>query len=175
MCTSHGRSSAPFPGKFAGASLKRCRCQLAGLCVRRAFPGKFAGASLKLRPAAYREAAGYIIPRQICRGLIEARPIGCSAKCRYRSFPGKFAGASLKLRRGGEARRGGWVIPRQICRGLIEATCRSALTRSVSRIPRQICRGLIEAQRAEPRSRKIRAAFPGKFAGASLKRCVEST
>ena len=110
------------------------------------------------------------IPRQICRGLIEAGEVQALLDDGSRAFPGKFAGASLKHFYCPNASLGSRSIPRQICRGLIEALDSPIDDDPRWIIPRQICRGLIEAPRAKSNQPPHPPAFPGKFAGASLKR-----
>ena len=109
------------------------------------------------------------IPRQICRGLIEASWPYESVAPPSNTFPGKFAGASLKPVAPERKLIGATRIPRQICRGLIEARKRAGGRNRRGAIPRQICRGLIEAHACGRRARRVLRAFPGKFAGASLK------
>ncbi len=109
------------------------------------FPGKFAGASLKQDGGHDTFPVHCNIPRQICRGLIEAIGGSVRRRTRPRAFPGKFAGASLKRPP---------VMSRNTNRNMI---------------PRQICRGLIEAATADLRLSGQSETFPGKFAGASLK------
>ena len=62
-----------------------------------AFPGRIAGASLKRAPPNRRPAPAAPFPRQNRRGLIEAAMAACSFPRRSRAFPGRIAGASLKL------------------------------------------------------------------------------
>ena len=66
-------SPAPFPGEFAGASLKR---SFVGALARgrATFPGEFAGASLKPPPHGRPSPPARRVPRRIRRGLIEAPP-----------------------------------------------------------------------------------------------------
>ena len=94
--------TALFPGSDAGASLKLRTLQgphrLAAL-----FPGSDAGASLKREVGGKDHRAGSALPRQRCRGLIEA-PVWVMNTQRMMLFPGSDAGASLKpLRTGGIA------------------------------------------------------------------------
>ena len=85
------------------------------------------------------------LPRQKCRGLIEAwRGHGRPPK-RSCVFPGRNAGASLKLE------RAAWH------------------PEPLGRLPRQKCRGLIEAVPREPDPVPWTLVFPGRNAGASLK------
>ncbi len=61
-----------FPGRNAGASLKLGQVD-DGLAIRQEiFPGRNAGASLKLAVQVQHEKPGRHLPRQKCRGLIEA-------------------------------------------------------------------------------------------------------
>ena len=66
----------PFPGEFAGASLKPLDLFCGGGGAARAFPGEFAGASLKLVERADIFELPHAIPRRIRRGLIEMVPSG---------------------------------------------------------------------------------------------------
>ena len=61
------------------------------------FPGKLAGASLKRVDALVVSVHLPIFPRQTCRGLIEALQRHDAAGGVDKAFPGKLAGASLKL------------------------------------------------------------------------------
>ena len=121
---SQGRfRSTDFPGSNAGASLKHVVDPTGRTYVKGDFPGSNAGASLKqTRPFRERRRLRRL-PRQQCRGLIEA---GAAA-----------AGAAQPERP---------RLPRQQCRGLIEARpARKWRRETRRRLPRQQCRGLIEA------------------------------
>ena len=158
----------------------------------RAFPGEFAGASLKVRTLTRVRTTSELIPRRIRRGLIEGSLAkrcspapagtfpgefaGASLKALPRafdnvlgnSFPGEFAGASLKDLVPQDIDRVPHGIPRRIRRGLIEGENPQRIFQSPGIIPRRIRRGLIEGPSAGARPRS-RPAFPGEFAGASLK------
>ena len=133
------------------------------------FPGEFAGASLKRGDGPDRARDAARLPRRIRRGLIEAGQTRMHCGSSSRAFPGEFAGASLKLRlrgvlsggarafpgefAGASLKRGEVLdrlrqfsdLPRRIRRGLIEAAARSSRSLRVSCLPRRIRRGLIEA------------------------------
>ncbi len=160
-----------FPGKFAGASLKRIRrlrntartsrhiprqicrglieaapCGSSLIIARSHIPRQICRGLIEARFRVHYSRRYQFIPRQICRGLIEALERTQNVRVGGRPFPGKFAGASLKPpRRTMISRRASARIPRQICRGLIEARKTSNAHRTSESIPRQICRGLIEA------------------------------
>ena len=139
-----------FPGSNAGASLKPEPRRSSQVRPRQDFPGSNAGASLKLVVTPNRIIGHeHGLPRQQCRGLIEAwRPDRLLCADRG-DFPGSNAGASLKHRVLHHAVGGRRRLPRQQCRGLIEAHPSLPWPRRLaSGLPRQQCRGLIEAPRA---------------------------
>ena len=83
-----------FPGKLAGASLKRQRVRR-GASPPPAFPGKLAGASLKLVGHVLSSGLGGAFPGKLAGASLKPRhPRGPRAA--RRPFPGKLAGASLK-------------------------------------------------------------------------------
>ena len=96
---------APFPGEFAGASLKQS-AELTSTCWSRSTAGVprrirrgLIEAALRLGECGRTMLGQGFVPRRIRRGLIEAGPARRLAQRRERSasFPGEFAGASLKL------------------------------------------------------------------------------
>ena len=109
-----------FPGRNAGASLKldgrRSVSAFGGI-----FPGRNVGASLKPTVGRSRPQWPAYLPRQKCRGLIEACAGGMGARCHRDIFPGRNAGASLKFGGLGQPPLPQGDLPRQKCRGLIEA------------------------------------------------------
>ena len=189
------RTIAHFPGRHAGASLKLGRPR-ADEGDGADFPGRHAGASLKRAGAAAKLVnATRPFPRQTRRGLIEARRpprpapshirdfpgrhAGASLKQRLphrvrrageRHFPGRHAGASLKLETGGRLAEGADRFPRQTRRGLIEAGRGRAGCELDAAFPRQTRRGLIEARHVAGVPDRHSRHFPGRHAGASLKR-----
>ena len=61
-----------FPGRNAGASLKHSASTLGPSTRQAIFPGRNAGASLKLAGVRDGRLGHLHLPRQKCRGLIEA-------------------------------------------------------------------------------------------------------
>ena len=114
------------------------------------------------------------LPRQKCRGLIEAAREAALLNPRFALFPGRNAGASLKQRHESDKHSVKGSLPRQKCRGLIEAgDMTGGLWKGLPPLPRQKCRGLIEAAASGASSTPRWALFPGRNAGASLKPFVE--
>ena len=132
------------------------------------FPGEFAGASLKLF---YLYAIGpgkYSVPRRIRRGLIEAATPGQTRRSCLRTFPGEFAGASLKQSYRTHGRLTLALRSRRIRRGLIEAPMRGRSLPARWPFPGEFAGASLKRRSSWTPARR-RRPFPGEFAGASLK------
>src|SRR5260370_983143 len=86
-----------------------------------AFRGSDAAASLKRDSLDLTLPAYGRLPRQRCRGLIEAAKLSSLATEGVPVFRGSDAAASLKPRMVGRRQPSVARLPRQRCRGLIEA------------------------------------------------------
>ena len=141
----------PFPGEFAGASLKPVFYSKTPSLrtLLPPFPGEFAGASLKPPSGADIGSIPSRVPRRIRRGLIEAPP----------TFVPLFPAAGF--------------VPRRIRRGLIEAIVsgRSPIEK-IGAFPGEFAGASLKPPRGACRWHRAPEAFPGEFAGASLKLTV---
>ena len=133
------------------------------------FPGRHAGASLKRLLHRLHPPLGGAFPRQTRRGLIEARGRpprrgGCGPP-----FPGRHAGASLKPLPRPKPPRGQPPFPGRHAGASLKPLLRQEVEHLRGVFPRQTRRGLIEAGRLGGGDQAHHRPFPGRHAGASLK------